>query len=144
MPAPRPLSQPRARWSTAAVSAVGALGIVIAAVAASGEGSLDAQVPWLNLAAVASVVAGSAHAGFLVSTRRSVSLRLAASLEQIADRGERFAVAVPSGAGGELVTWGDHVWIHRSSCVVASGHGTRPAAPDEGRAPCPVCLPGGV
>jgi hypothetical protein len=116
---------------------------VIAAVGASGEGSLDAQVPWLNLAAIASVVAGSAHAGFLVSTRRSVSLRLAASIEQISDRRERFVVAVPPGADGARVTWEDHAWVHQSWCVVASGRDTRPLATDERRAPCPVCLPDG-
>jgi hypothetical protein len=139
---------PRVRILAVVGSVSGAVGLVVATIGASGERSLDAQISWLNLAVVATVVAAATQAGLLVSTRRSVSVRLAGYLASVAERQERVMAAVGAGSGaglaesaGQLVTWADHGWVHQSSCVLLAGRASHPADDVERHEPCLVCRP---
>lgn len=122
-----------------AVSVAGGLGIAVAALAANREASLDAQVPWLNLAVFAAVLAAGAQMSILVAARRSISIRQAVALAQIDERTARFDRTVGLVDASVPVTWDDHRWLHDPGCLVIGTNPARAMAGGEQREPCPIC-----
>lgn len=59
------------RWLAAVTAVAGAI-LVLAAIGAGGERSLDRQLVWIDVAVVASIVSASAQVLFLLAGRRSV------------------------------------------------------------------------
>lgn len=106
-----------------ATAAVAALILLVAWYAASGEGVLAAQVPWLNAAVGATVLSGLGNCAWLLRGRRSVG-ELRRSLFVAAPAQTEVANAVVAHVAGAGPTWVRAPGMrraHRPNCPLVAG-----------------------
>ena len=141
------MSVPRAPapWTGAQARVVGAcdvvavLLVVAAWYAARQEDSLQAQVPWLNLAVVGLLVATVANGFLFLLARRAVGQR---RLEVLPDVIARLRPIVPPTIGPRLWVAGT-TRVHVDGCQMIAGKPAKPITDarvrSKGLLPCEIC-----
>jgi hypothetical protein len=135
------------RLVLAVLLAIGVVGLVAGYVGTSGTLRVSRQVPWVNVAGAALLVAGAGIVSFLTAARREIGRRRLSLFGDL--RPEGTAVSPSAGiAAAVLVSAPTMTKYHRADCsFVADKPALKVASAIDhekiGKRPCGVCLPGG-
>ncbi len=136
-----------ARWWVAQMVVAGV--VIAAAWAAGGRGSVQGQIPWLNVAVLAAVVSAVANGLWIVSARRAFGARrrLVLGALDVTVHDGLDANPSPAGTPGEEspVAVPGLQRYHRPGCPLVAGRtlvaATGPDHDAAGRVPCGWCTP---